>query len=229
MNTIVLQTGSGMFHLFPPDAYSMEEDFSYKEQHENECYQFSRNEKNDAGIPIKDLPKDSADYLVEGYFDLKSQKYLEKILAPSWVNAFNETIKERDKSIAIVATMTGIYRPDFYNFETDHVKFDLAIPTKSLERIKKEVFEYEAVFEKYLREYNSSCSGFRSWMPKSIEEWRRYYYAQSDPGGIINPDSQNCKRAIIALLEFWSFGSLHLIGSPITLLGKQALPLSMKE
>ena len=204
-DTMIISTGSFVFHLCPPDTYSMTEEFSNKETHENESYQSLRNEKVDGGTRRKDLPKEHADLLGEGYYDLKTKKYLEKIFAPAWVNAFNKTIKDRENAIAIEATMTGVYRPDFYNFETDHVRFDLAIPVASLERIKKEVFAYESVFEEYLHKYNSSVSGFWSWMPNSVKEWRRYYYDQSHPDGSINPDSDRCQKGIVALLEFWLF------------------------
>jgi len=200
--TITFHTASGMFHLYPPCTYSMQEEFGEKEAMENENYQALLDEKVD-GVLRRDLPEDHAEYCKEGYFDLNGRKYLQNVLAKAWVDAFVEVCKERDKSIRFDIKYTGTTSPPEYNFRTDAVRFDLTVSLADLERIHYQVFDYRGIFREYLREYHSSGSGLWSWMPNSIEKWERCYGQGPSVYGILNDESYS--RAVICLLEFWLF------------------------
>jgi hypothetical protein len=199
---IIIPTNSAMFHLPQPCTCSRQEEFGYREERENEDYQFLRNEDSADNVKRKDLPRDHWNFLEEGYYDLNAGKYLENILAPAWLDAFRETLKDRDETVKIEVKFREVSRPFEYNYETDRVCFELHIDDEDIVRIQKEVFEYKGIFEEYLQEWHSSFKdipyGFRSFMPNSLEAWWECL-GQRDRG------NYEYERAITCLLEFWLF------------------------
>ena len=181
--TITFHTGSGMFHLDQPCMAYREEELMWKELYQN-----------DMSDPYDEPPPD-------GWYDLCGHKYLEKIHAPSWVDAFTEMFNGRDKSIQAEIKLTGTQSPREYNYDKDAALFDLTISEATLQEIERQVFEHEEVFAQFLKEANSSYKGipysFRSFMPDTVEDWQ-YRYGTKE-----NTYNLEYFRAAMTMLEFW--------------------------
>ena len=181
--TITFRTGSGMFHLDQPCMAYREDELTWKELSENGMYD----------------PSDEPEY--DGWYELCGHKYLEKIHAPSWVDAFRGMFNGRDKAIQAEITLTGTISPREYNCDTDKALFDMTISETTLQEIERQVFEHEEVFAQFLKEYNSSYKdipySFRSFMPNTVEDWR-YRYGTKE-----NTYNLEYFRAVMTLLEFW--------------------------
>jgi hypothetical protein len=172
------------------------------EEYENEGYNFQCNETID-GIKRCDLPESHPEFREAGYWELNGRKYLNTVLVKAWFRAFEELATKRDPSIEIAVTLTGSQSPREYNFETDAACFNLEITETHLEKIRERVFAPDAVgaFAKYLHEVHSSRSGYWSWMPCTLEDWkRRYGYWEGDE---FRHRDNEFHRAVWALLDFW--------------------------
>jgi len=146
-------------------------------------------------------------------WEINGKKYLQEYLAKGWLRAFQEIVEQRDPKIKIKTIFTGVYSPREYNFETDHVDFDLKLSVPALLKIKKQVLLYRGQFREYLERfetYHSIPHGridtshcFDGWCERfaavdmrspDFDEKARYDYT-----------IRQWRRAVCDLLEFWLF------------------------
>ena len=207
MDTIILNCSSNIFHITQPDGYVEQENCSTYEEQADDNH---RDYLNEAVIEMNqpslfgghvsrkrcNLPKGHPEYSEEGHYEIDGKKYLHDYLARGWFDTFEELLAS--KEIKIKLTRKGTSSPREYNFGTDACLFDLEIKQKDLDKICKMVLAHKPVFEQYLKEYHSDCSGFSSTMPKTVDLWERAYNSDSTIG-------ETWEKSVWQLLEMYLF------------------------
>ena len=151
-----------------------------------------------------DLPKDHPNAFEPGYLEIDGQKILRHLFVQAWFNAFEALLKNRSKTIKIEAELTGVWSPKEYNFACDQAEFTISLSLSDLGEIRRQVMEHQSVFEAYLHEVHSSCSGYWSFVPNNIEDWQQQYAkylaeTAEEEGGY----PLGWEQAVWQLLDFW--------------------------
>ena len=211
---MLIECSSNMFHVDQPDTYW--HDYSYLEENENDWHQsqleervvlnkdqkymdLGKNIRVEKGVKRRNLPDDHPDYMRDGTFELCGEALLEKVLAPAWIESFDQRVQNEAKKLGIRVKIkqTGVNRPKYYNFETDAVLFAIHTSKKNLQILYKHVMSKEKQFEDYLYKYQSSYDGFWSFMPNTLAAFEECWKC--------SPGSVDFERAIACLFEFWIF------------------------
>ena len=66
--------------------------------------------------------------------------------------------------------VTGLYSPQYYNYETDQLEFTVSFDTKEFEEVMNRVVKLPE-FNEYLKKNYSSRSGFFSYLADNVEEF----------------------------------------------------------
>lgn len=79
-----------------------------------------------------------------------------------------DALREVLPSASVV--VTGLYSPQYYNYETDQLEFTVSFDTKEFENLMNKTVE-NPKFDKYLNENYSSRSGFFSYLADNVGEF----------------------------------------------------------
>jgi len=187
---LIIKSSSNCFWVSPPCTYCRQEEIAMLEEQENE-----RSE------------------VTSEWYEINGERFLKDYLAAGWMDTFQSILERRDKEIEVTATFTGTYSPREYNFETDAAKFNIEISLSDLRKIQEQVLAHEEVFDAYLHKYHSSYSGYRSFVPNNLTEWKYDYFNWTidmeeegfDPNNKWDPRMVSWRRAFWVLLDFWLF------------------------
>ena len=151
---MIIECSSNIFHVAQPSGYGR--DHSWDEERANEWYQKHINErirekdqnyfrfkgiKNyQKGTKRRNLPTSHPEWAADGFYDVNGTKFLEKILAPAWMETLRERFERRaGRNITVSLEATGVDSPKYYNYMTDAALFRIHISAEDVEKIQHAV------------------------------------------------------------------------------------------
>ena len=116
------------------------------------------------------MPKDK-------HYELTRFDQYQKDLAKEWIDILKEQLESSTGNVIInIGRFKRIDSPRYYNYETDKLVFNINFRINAL---KRWCFITKAEkFNEYLKEHYSSRSGFCSFIPNNIDEFKQKYYKE---------------------------------------------------
>jgi hypothetical protein len=170
---------STFFTCWQPDSYNEGDthwDTAYAMTEEYEKVRTGQMVLDDCehlySMPVKRKPFPKGEYILNSF-------RLTEELAKIWYTAFTKYWNSRIKQIGIGGTikvrLTGIRRPEYYNFETDAAKLKWSMDTTAAEWLHQYICKHDGEFHKFLTYAHGPHDGFKPYPPYTAWDWLDWF------------------------------------------------------